>query len=109
MSVTRNGFVVWDSPCGRLCGADEPPFPGAFVVVELPMPVKTEAVRCPNSPEHSRIVTPCLESWCLVFAKCTGVRSQIAHVWLWDDWRGRWGIDADIDIVVEQFEVGWAV
>src|SRR5450631_1591001 len=37
-------------------------------------------------------------------------RSQIARVWLWDDWPGRWGIDAGIDIVVEQFDGRlWAV
>jgi superfamily II DNA or RNA helicase len=27
--------------------------------------------------------------------------SQVAHVWLWDDWPGRWAADAGIDLVVE--------
>lgn len=28
-----------------------------------------------------------------------GYRAQIKKVWLWDDWPGRWGPDAGIDLV----------
>ncbi|MEE9227508.1 MAG: restriction endonuclease, partial [Acidimicrobiia bacterium] len=28
-------------------------------------------------------------------------RSQLKRVWLWDDWPGRWGPDAGIDLVAE--------
>jgi superfamily II DNA or RNA helicase len=28
-------------------------------------------------------------------------RTQLARVWLWDDWPGRWGPDAGIDLVAE--------
>ena len=26
---------------------------------------------------------------------------ELRHVWLWDEWPGRWGIDAGIDLVAE--------
>ncbi len=26
---------------------------------------------------------------------------QVAHVWLWNDWPGRWGIDKGIDLIIE--------
>jgi predicted helicase len=31
-------------------------------------------------------------------------RSQLKGVWLWDDWPGRWGRDAGIDLVAEDHE-----
>jgi hypothetical protein len=35
---------------------------------------------------------------------------QVRRVWLWDEWPGRWGADAGIDLVVEDREGGlWAV
>jgi predicted helicase len=35
---------------------------------------------------------------------------QVRRVWLWDEWPGRWGPDAGIDLVVEDRERGlWAV
>lgn len=37
-------------------------------------------------------------------------RQRLAHVWLWDEWPGRWGRDAGIDLVAEDQEGGlWAV
>ena len=37
-------------------------------------------------------------------------RSQLRRVWLWQDWPGRWGVDAGIDLVAEDREGGlWAV
>jgi predicted helicase len=37
-------------------------------------------------------------------------RHQVRRVWLWDEWPGRWGADAGIDLVVEDREGGlWAV
>jgi len=34
---------------------------------------------------------------------------QIRRVWLWDEWPGRWGADAGIDLVVEDRAGGqWA-
>ena len=37
-------------------------------------------------------------------------RSQLRRVWLWQDWPGRWGGDAGIDLVAEDREGGlWAV
>src|SRR5712691_3196422 len=37
-------------------------------------------------------------------------RSQLRHVWLWDDWPGRWAADAGIDLVAEPMEGGlWAI
>ncbi len=37
-------------------------------------------------------------------------RQRLRHVWLWDDWPGRWGRDAGIDLVAEDQEGGlWAV
>ena len=27
--------------------------------------------------------------------------SELRHVWLWDEWPGRWGADAGIDVVAE--------
>ncbi len=35
---------------------------------------------------------------------------QVRRVWPWDEWPGRWGADAGIDLVVEDREAGpWAV
>jgi superfamily II DNA or RNA helicase len=35
---------------------------------------------------------------------------QVRRVWLWDEWPGRWGADAGIDLIVEDREGGlWAV
>ena len=35
---------------------------------------------------------------------------RVRRVWLWDEWPGRWGADAGIDLVVEDREGGlWAV
>ena len=35
---------------------------------------------------------------------------QVRRVWLWEEWPGRWGADAGIDLVVEDREGGlWAV
>ena len=35
---------------------------------------------------------------------------QVRRVWLWDEWPGRWGADAGIDLVVEDRSGGlWAV
>jgi superfamily II DNA or RNA helicase len=37
-------------------------------------------------------------------------RQRLRRVWLWDDWTGRWGRDAGIDLVAEDQEGGlWAV
>jgi predicted helicase len=37
-------------------------------------------------------------------------RSQLRHVWLWDEWPGRWAADAGIDLVAETVEGGlWAI
>jgi superfamily II DNA or RNA helicase len=37
-------------------------------------------------------------------------RSQLQRVWLWDEWPGRWGRDAGIDLVAEDHDGGlWAV
>ena len=37
-------------------------------------------------------------------------RSQLRRVWLWQDWPGRWGGDAGIDLVAEDRDGGlWAV
>jgi len=37
-------------------------------------------------------------------------RQRLQHVWLWDDWPGRWRRDAGIDLVAEDQDGGlWAV
>jgi predicted helicase len=37
-------------------------------------------------------------------------RQRLRQVWLWDDWPGRWGRDAGIDLVAEDQDGGlWAV
>lgn len=37
-------------------------------------------------------------------------RNRLKHVWLWDDWPGRWGPDAGIDLICETHEGDvWAV
>jgi predicted helicase len=37
-------------------------------------------------------------------------RDLVAKVWLWNDWEHKWGIDAGIDLVVEDVEGRlWAV
>jgi predicted helicase len=37
-------------------------------------------------------------------------RQRLRQVWLWDEWPGRWGRDAGIDVVAEEQEGGlWAV
>ena len=37
-------------------------------------------------------------------------RQHVRRVWLWDDWPGRWGRDAGIDLVAEDHEGGlWAI
>src|SRR5438132_3078439 len=37
-------------------------------------------------------------------------RSFVRRVWLWDEWPGRWGIDAGIDLVAETRDrTLWAV
>ena len=39
-----------------------------------------------------------------------GYRAQIKKVWLWDDWPGRWGPDAGIDLVAETHDRRlWAI
>ncbi|MBX7433783.1 Helicase associated domain protein [Mycobacterium sp. Y57] len=37
-------------------------------------------------------------------------RSELRRVWLWDEWPGRWGGDAGIDLVAEDWNRGlWAI
>jgi predicted helicase len=37
-------------------------------------------------------------------------RRELKRVWLWDEWPGRWGADAGIDLVAEALDGGlWAV
>lgn len=37
-------------------------------------------------------------------------KNQLRKVWLWDDWPGRWGADAGIDLVAETFDKKlWAI
>jgi superfamily II DNA or RNA helicase len=37
-------------------------------------------------------------------------RRRVTRVWLWDEWPGRWGRDAGIDLVAEDHEGGlWAI
>jgi predicted helicase len=37
-------------------------------------------------------------------------QQRLSRVWLWEDWPGRWGRDAGIDLVAEDHEGGlWAV
>ena len=37
-------------------------------------------------------------------------RPKVRRVWLWDEWPGRWGRDAGIDLVAEDRDGGlWAV
>ncbi|AQT80276.1 hypothetical protein B1R94_14905 [Mycolicibacterium litorale] len=36
--------------------------------------------------------------------------AQLRHVWLWNEWPGRWGIDAGIDLVAEDHDGNlWAI
>lgn len=36
--------------------------------------------------------------------------AQLRRVWLWDEWPGRWGIDAGIDLVAEDHDGHlWAI
>ena len=35
---------------------------------------------------------------------------ELRHVWLWDEWPGRWGADAGIDLVAEDHDGHlWAI
>jgi predicted helicase len=35
---------------------------------------------------------------------CALYRRKLRRVWLWDEWSGRWGADAGIDLVAEDHE-----
>ncbi|WP_196249574.1 restriction endonuclease, partial [Rhodococcoides fascians] len=51
------------------------------------------------------------EDLCMWFlANDPQYRNVLRRVWLWDDWPGRWGADAGIDLVAEDQEGRlWAV
>jgi predicted helicase len=46
----------------------------------------------------------------VVLGERARVPATATHVWLWDEWPGRWGRDAGIDLVAEDHEGGlWAI